>query len=36
MYDGLLVGVRVIVAVEKLLREVKMELVRRHGCMDSL
>ena len=36
MYDRLLVEVRLIVAVEKLLRKVKLELLWRHSCMDSL
>jgi hypothetical protein len=36
MYDRLLVEVRVvIVAVEKVFQEVKLELLRRHSCMDS-
>jgi len=36
MYDGLLVDVRWFAGVEKLLREVKLEFIRRHSSMDSL
>jgi len=37
MYDGLLVEVRVDCSrIEKWLRKVKLEMIRRHSCMNTL